>query len=171
MPNKPTYEELEQRVNELEQNAVKHIQVEKALGKSEVLNRYAQEVAGLGFWDWNLVTGDLYWSDQIFIHYGFEPQEFVPTFETFSSIVHPDDLAFVQRGVNETLQNNAAYDIDFRFVRPNGEIRYLYTRGEVTRDDAGNARRFVRSQIDITDRKQTEKALQENEKYLLTFRG
>ncbi|MCP4132710.1 MAG: PAS domain-containing protein [bacterium] len=157
---------VEKRTAELEKEIIERKQVEAALRRNEARIRHAQEIAGLGYWDWNVVTGELYWSDQIYIHYGFEPQEFLPTFETFSSIVHPDELAFVQRNVNEALQNNAAYDIDFRFVRPDGEVRYLYTKGEVTRDDDGNALRFIGSQIDITDRKHAEKALQENEKYL-----
>ncbi len=159
MSNKPTYEELEQRVEELEQDTVKRKETEKALRKSETRIRYAQEVAGLGFWDWNVVTGNLYWSDQIYLHYGFEPQEFVPTFETFSSIVHPDDLEFVLLNVNGALQNNTAYDIEFRFIRTNDEVRHSYTKGEVARDNAGNALRFVGSQIDITDRKKAEETL------------
>jgi two-component sensor histidine kinase len=75
-------------------------------------------------------------------------------------LIHPDDLAFVQKHVDASLQSDAEYDVEFRFVRPNGEIRYLYTRGEVTRDTKGKAVRFVGSQIDITERKRAEEQLQ-----------
>ncbi|MCJ7600947.1 MAG: PAS domain-containing protein, partial [Desulfobulbaceae bacterium] len=129
-------------------------QAEEKIKESEKRLRYAQQIAGLGFWDWNVVTGDLYWSDQTYIHYGFKPQEFVPTFDKFCSMVHPDDLAFVQKHVDASLQDDAEYDVEFRFVRPNGEMRYLYTRGDVTRDANGKAVRFFGSQIDITERKQ-----------------
>ncbi|MCJ7600100.1 MAG: PAS domain-containing protein, partial [Desulfobulbaceae bacterium] len=132
---------------------------EEKIRESEKRLKYAQQIAGLGFWDWNIATGDLYWSDQTYIHYGFKPQEFVPTFDKFCSIVHPDDLAFVRKLVDASLQSDAEYDVEFRFVRPNGEMRYLYTRGEVTRDANGKAVRFVGSQIDITERKQAAEAL------------
>ncbi len=120
----------------------------------------AQEIAGLGFWGWNLVTDNLYGSDQTYTNYGFKPQEFPPTFEKFRGIVHPDDLPNVQKNIDEAVQNNAIYDNEFRFARPNGEIRYLHAKGNVIRDNDGNALPFVGTQTDITRRKQTEERLE-----------
>lgn len=141
-------------------------QAEDKIKENESRLRYAQQIAGLGFWDWNILTGELYWSDETYIHFGVEPQEFVPTFEKFASMVHPDDLAFVQEHVDASLQRDAEYNIEFRFVRPNGEIRYLYTRGDVTRDAGGKALRFVGSQIDITERKKAEEELERHRHHL-----
>ncbi len=138
--------------------------VEIKLKESEKFLRYVQEIGHLGYWDWNVITGELYWSDETYRIYGFKPQEFVPTYEIFMSIVHPDDLDYVQSRVNSALQNDIKYSIDFRFVRPNGEIGHVYVEGDVTRDENGKAIRFVGTQIDITERKQTEQKLKESEK-------
>ncbi|GAH79309.1 unnamed protein product, partial [marine sediment metagenome] len=73
---------------------------EKALKESEVLLREAQRVSHVGSWVLNVVTGKLSWSDETYRIYGFKPQEFVPTYEKFSSIVHPDDNKFVQEEIN-----------------------------------------------------------------------
>ena len=126
----------------------------------EKLLLHVQETFGLGYWDWNIVTGDLYWSDETFHIYGFKSQEFVPTYEKFRSIVHPEDIEYVQSHIDSALQNDIKYNIDFRFVRPNGEIRFLYCQGDVTRDKKGKAIRFVGTQIDITERKKKEVELQ-----------
>jgi len=132
---------------------------EVALRESEERLKEAQRVGHLGSWDLNVVTGDLQWSDECYSIYGFRPQEFVPTYEKFRSIVHPEDLGFVQEQVDAALNNDKHYDVDFRFVRPNGEIGWLHCEGEVMRDAEGKPLRFFGTQSDITDRKQAEERI------------
>ncbi|MCX6680801.1 MAG: PAS domain-containing protein [Methanothrix sp.] len=135
--------------------------VEEALRESEAHLKEAQRVGHLGSWDLNVVTGDLKWSDECYRIYGFRPQEFVPTYEKFRSIIHPDDFGFVQEQVDAALNNDKHYDVDFRFVRPNGEIGWIHCEGEVMRDAQGKPLRFFGTQIDITERKRAEKELQQ----------
>ena len=139
---------------------------EKALKESEVLLREAQRVSHVGSWVLNVVTGKLSWSDETYRIYGFKPQEFVPTYEKFSSIVHPDDNKFVQEEINSALQNKKDYNIDFRFVRPNGEIGWIHCEGEVIRDKKGKPIRFFGTQIDLTERKKAEERLLEHQSKL-----
>lgn len=142
-----------------------HQKLQISLQESEKRLLHVQEIGGLGFWDFNLITNELYWSDETFRIYGFKPQEFVPTYEIFRSIVHPDDLDYVQSRVDSALQDDIKYSIDFRFVRPNGEIGYIYVEGDVTRDEKGKAIRFVGTQMDITDRKKAEKDIMDLAKF------
>ena len=128
----------------------------EVLRKSEMDLKEAQRVGHLGSWDLNVVTGDLQWSDECYRIYGLRPQEFVPTYEKFRSIIHPKDLGFVQEQVDAALNNDKHYDVDFRFVRPNGEIGWIHCEGEVTRDAEGKPIRFFGTQIDITERKRAE---------------
>jgi PAS domain S-box-containing protein len=132
---------------------------EDALRESEYNLKDAQRVGHLGSWDLNVVTGDLLWSDECYRIYGFRPQEFVPTFEKFQQIVHPEDRGFVQEQVDAALNNNKHYDLDFRFLRYNGETGWIHVEGEVTRDTEGKPIRFFGTQIDITERKRAEEAL------------
>ncbi len=144
-------------------NITERKKAEKKKLKSENRLLYAQKIARLGFWDLNLITGELYWSDETYRIFGFKPQEFVPNYEKFRTVVHPDDLDFVQKHVDVALQDDIKYNIDFRIVRPNGVIRYVNAQGNVTRDAATDKPvRFIGTQInfrDITERKKTEDQL------------
>jgi PAS domain S-box-containing protein len=131
---------------------------EESLRASEEDLREAQRVGHLGSWNLNVVTGGLQWSDECYCIYGFTPQEFTPTYEKFRSIVHPEDLGFVQEQVDAALNGDKRYDVDFRFVRPNGEIGSIHCEGEVARDAEGKPLRFFGTQIDITERKRAEDA-------------
>lgn len=141
-------------------------QAEEKLRESETRLKYAQEVAGLGFWDWNFATGDLYWSDQTFVQFGYRPQEFKPTFEKFSRMLHPEDLPVVQAVIREALQSNNECASEFRYIRPTGEIGYLFSRGQLTHSANGEVRRFVGSQIDITEHKQREERIRRSEEFI-----
>ncbi|MFC1537461.1 PAS domain-containing protein [Gemmatimonadota bacterium] len=136
---------------------------EEKLSESEKSLKNAQRIGHVGSWDLNIVTGDLYWSDESYRIYGFQPQEFVPTYEKFLSILHPDDNKFVQEEINAALQNKKDYDIDFRFLYPNREIGWVHCEGEVTTDKKGKPIRFFGTQIDITKRKRVEDALRKSE--------
>ncbi|MBW2662376.1 MAG: PAS domain S-box protein [Deltaproteobacteria bacterium] len=143
-------------------------QTEEALRESERFLKEAQRVGKLGSWSLNVVTGNLQWSDECYRIYGFRPQEFVPTYEKFRSIVHPEDLGFVQEQVDAALNNDKHYDVDFRFVRPNGEIGWIHCEGKVIRDAEGKPLNFFGTQIDITVHKQAEEALRDSRNMLQT---
>jgi PAS domain S-box-containing protein len=131
--------------------------------KSESQSRKAQKIAGLGFWDLDLITGELYWSDEIYGMLGYKINEIVPSYEIFKDRLHPDDRDYAQKHVDAALNDDIPYNIDFRYLFPTGDIRYVNTQAEVTRDENGKAIKFFGTQIDITERKKAEEALKENE--------
>jgi PAS domain S-box-containing protein len=116
----------------------------------------AQRIAHLGNWDWNIVTNELYWSDEIYRIFGLAPQEFGATYEAFLDTVHPDDRALVERSVDEALQDNKPYSIDHRIVLPDGSIRIVHEQAEVMRDDSGQAIQMAGTVHDITEQKKAE---------------
>ncbi|MCH7664171.1 MAG: response regulator, partial [Chloroflexi bacterium] len=93
-------------------------QAEAALRKNEARLLSAQRVARLGLWEWDIITGDLYWSDEHYRILGFSPQAFTPTQGTFLNSVHPDDREFMLQHLNVVVQGNVEYNIDHRIVRP-----------------------------------------------------
>ena len=140
------------------------MEVEEKLRASEKSLKRAQRVGHVGSWDLDVVTGSLYWSDEVYRIYGFEPQEFVPTYEKFLTILHPDDHERTQKQVDAALSGEAEYCIDFRFVRPDGKTGWIHCEGEVTRDEEGKPLRFFGTQADITEHKQAEEKLRESER-------
>ncbi|OGP15692.1 MAG: hypothetical protein A2052_07455 [Deltaproteobacteria bacterium GWA2_54_12] len=116
----------------------------------------AQRIAGLGNWDWNIVTDELRWSDEIYRIFGLDPQEFGATYDFFLGMVHPDDRELVDRSVNEALRNRQPYSIDHRIVLPDFSTRLIHEAGEVFFDPDGSPVRMVGTVQDITERKLTE---------------
>ena len=144
-------------------------QAEQALRENENNLKKAQKVSHVGSWDLDVVTGTLYWSDETYRIYGFKPHEFVPTYEKFQAILHPEDHERVQKAVAAALSGATDYDIDFRFMRPDGQTGWIHCDGQVTRDGEGKPIRFFGTQIDITERKQAEEALRESEERFVLF--
>lgn len=135
-------------------------QAEEALRRSEAGLANAQRMARLGNWDWDLVTNELYCSDETYRIFGLEPRGHSTTVETFLERIHPDDRRFVDESITRTLFERAPYSVDHRVVHPDGQQRTVHAQGEVHCDDAGNPVRMAGTVQDITDRKEAERALE-----------
>jgi PAS domain S-box-containing protein len=116
----------------------------------------AQRIARLGNWDWNIVTNELYWSDEIYRIFGLKSQEFGATYEAFLDFVHPDDRPLVESSVDAALQENKPYSIDHRIALPDGSERIVHEQAEVMRDETGQAIKMAGTVQDITERKKAE---------------
>jgi diguanylate cyclase (GGDEF)-like protein/PAS domain S-box-containing protein len=119
----------------------------------------AQAIAHLGSWEHDIVTGELRWSDEVFRIGGYEPQSFVPTPERLMAIIHPDDRDRLRRAYLASLEG-AAYDLDHRIVRPDGEVRVVHQQAELIRDGSGRPLKRVGVVQDITERRALEEQLQ-----------
>ncbi len=127
-----------------------------ALIKSEASLENAQRIAHIGNWDWDIVTNELRWSDEIYRIFGVAPQEFGATYDAFLGYVHPEDREYVQRCVNEALVEKRAYSIDHRIVLSDGTEKVVHEQGEVTFDPSGRPLKMSGTVQDITERKRAE---------------
>jgi diguanylate cyclase (GGDEF)-like protein/PAS domain S-box-containing protein len=141
-------------------DVTERLEAEKALRRSEASLAEAQRIAHVGSWEWDPRTGELSWSDEIFRIYGFEPQQFVPTFERLMEVVHPADREILRQNVDRALNQGEPYDFEHRIVRPDGEVRMVHRQAEVMRDESGEPLRMVGTVHDITERKALEERLQ-----------
>lgn len=143
---------------------------EKRLKESEARLSDAQSIAHLGHWDWNIESGELFWSDEIYRIFGLVPQEFGATYEAFLKYVHPDDRQQVLDSVNLAIEKDIPYRIDHKVLRPGGEIRWVHEQGRITRNSEGKPIRMLGTVQDITEQKHAEKVISENEKkYRMLF--
>jgi PAS domain S-box-containing protein len=135
---------------------------EEALRDSEDRFRLATEAGKIGVWDWDIVADEISWSDSLYRIQGLQPGELSPTLEAFESLIHPDDRERVLGAIRGALEEDAPYELEFRAVKPDGEVIWLFTSAKVVRRD-GQPVRMLGATLDITERKRVEVALRESE--------
>ena len=131
-------------------------QAEEALRESEASLANAQRIARIGSWDWNIVTNELSWSDEMYRLWGQTTKEFGATYDAFLKVVHPDDRERVEGAVNKALDDGAPYNIHHRIVLADGTERIINEQGEVTFDDDGKPIRMSGTGQDVTETIQAE---------------
>lgn len=131
-------------------------QAESTLRQSEERLRLALDVGNAGVWDWDILNNRVTWSDRIYEFHGLTPETFAGSLEAFAALIYPDDRQQVEAAVHQTLATQSPYQIEFRIVQPNGEVRWLSTTGGVICDSDGKPIRMLGATTDITQRKLVE---------------
>lgn len=116
----------------------------------------AQRTAGAGVWDWDIPSGTLTWSDEFFQLFGLDPAAVAATFDTWRSVVHPDDLQRAEEVIFTAIRDHVPLFNEYRIVLPTGAVRWIDAFGDTTYDADGNALRMIGICIDTTARKQAE---------------
>lgn len=124
---------------------------EEALRESEARCARAADVAHLGFWGKNVLSGKIFWSRETFRIFGVDPQNFEPTLDNFINLVHPDDRELMQHSLDYMLSNKSKYNTRCRIVRPTGEIKLIHSRGQVKLDERGDIIRITGTVQDIAE--------------------
>ena len=130
--------------------------LENALRTSEERFNLAVTGSNDGLWDWNVLTGELYFSPRCRELVGYSEQEMENTSAGFVALLHPDDRDPTRTSTSAHLRYNAPFDVEFRCRCKSGEYRWFRARGRSVRNDSGWAVRMAGSVTDITDRKQAE---------------
>lgn len=143
---------------------IKRIQEE--LRVSEERLRRGQAFANIGTWDWNVQTGELYWSERIAPLFGHAVGTLATSYDNFLAALHPDDRQAVVDAVAACVERDVPYEIEHRVVWPDGTVRWLLERGAVVRDPAGRALQMLGVVQDVHERKQAELALVDSERRL-----
>ena len=151
--------ELQQEVEQRKQAELSLEEKSTALETANVVLTNAQRIAHLGNWDWNVKTGDIFWSDEIYRIFGHEPQSFDANYNAFIETVHPDDRQVVLTAVDKALRNKTPYNIYHRITLPDGSIKHVHEQGEVVLDEAGEPTYMLGTVYDITERIQLEDQL------------
>ena len=131
----------------------------QALARSEARLAEAQRIARLGHWEWNVATGELWWSDEVYNIFEREKGHFVPGYESFQACLHPDDRARVEAAVRKSIDDGSDYRLDHRIVLPGGAVRHVHEQARCIYGADGAVERMVGTVQDITDRKETEARL------------
>ncbi len=144
-------ETVTERTSELEKSYI-------SLKESESRLAEAQRMAHIGSWDWNLITGEVCWSDELYHIFGRSPQESGATYDEFLSYVHPDDRDRVDNALKKGL-NGESVAGNYRIILGDGEERIVRTEAEVVFDEKNNPVQVKGTVQDITEIKKVEEQL------------
>jgi PAS domain S-box-containing protein len=132
---------------------------ENALRDSESRIKFTLDAAHVGTWDWNMISGEVRWSENLAAIHGLAPGTFAGTFDGFIKEVHPEDRQRVLQAIDEASKAGTDYDVEYRQVRPDGSVGWTAGKGRVIFDDGGRPMRMNGVCMDITQRKRADEAL------------
>ena len=119
----------------------------------------SQKFSHIGNWDWNIKSGEVYWSKAVYKMLGLNQQSKNPNLGTLINIVHPEDRPLLKRATDDCLLENTVYNVEVRVVMPDNTIRWIHSSGDVLRAENGTPLHMFGIMQDITQRKVSEQAL------------
>jgi PAS domain S-box-containing protein len=146
---------VRERTEALETELEERRKAEKSLNETNQKYAEAQRIAHIGNWEHCLLTGELQFSDEMYHIFGINPGTTLNLKEVTKSY-DPKELVRFHHAVKEAIEENKQYSIDYKIIRPNGQVRYIHNEGEPVRDENGKPIRMVGTSHDITDRKRIE---------------
>lgn len=147
------------------QNAIKdQKRSEAALLRSEMYLTEAQKLSGTGSFGWNIVSGEIVWSDQTVRIFGTD-RTAKPTLEFIVQRTHPEDRAAVQQTVSRAAVDGQDFEHEYRLLMPDGSVKYVHAVAHAVQDASGNIE-FVGAVTDVTVAKETERKLRRSDAYL-----
>lgn len=109
--------------------------------------------SGTGFWEWDVASGELLWSDAIFEQHGLRTAPTAPDFPTYLLMIHPDDRARFTSAIEAAMAGTAPFSIEFRIVWPDGSVHWTHGAARVFRDEDGRPVRMLGTGQDVTERR------------------
>jgi PAS domain S-box-containing protein len=129
---------------------------------AEMRLHVTQTAAGVGPWDWDIVTDSLFLSPAARQNLGL-PLDGVIDWAKLEAHVHPDDRERVRERIRASVRNGATYEVEYRLADLSRGERWIHGRGQVHRDESGRAIRMLGLNFDVTDRRRDEERLRESE--------
>jgi len=134
----------------------KHKEMEEALNQTTRQMKETQRISGVGTWEWNIKTGKIQSSEEIYRICGMDSQAF-PTIDSFLTLIHPDDRQRAIEVISEVVREGKPANLEERILLPDGLVRFVHIRGEVVAfDESSKPYKMVGTIQDITERKKTE---------------
>ena len=146
------------------------VRAEQGLIAEKKRYELAMEGSNDGFWDWDILTNELYLSPRWKLQLGYRDVEISNEFSSFESLIFEEDSEKVRNQVAKYLDAEImTYDISFRMVHKDRSLRHIRARGEALRDGDGKPFRMAGSHTDITLQVEQESALKEKEQNFASF--
>jgi signal transduction histidine kinase len=116
----------------------------------------AQRIAQLGSWRWRMATNQIEWSNELYRIHGVNPSTFQPSVEGLQTFCHPDDREARMATIQDAVAAGAAFDVEYRIVLADGQVRSLQGLGKLRRDSRGAPVEMIGTVQDVTERRRLE---------------
>lgn len=137
-----------------------------AMHASEERLQIASSAAAIGIWDWNIVTGQIVWDEQMYRLHGMEGVKLAKPMELWRKMVHPDDLIPTELLLQRALEGIGEFDVEFRIIWADGTVHHLKADAMVFRDAEGQPLRMVGVNYDVTASRTAEQELRRHRIHL-----
>jgi PAS domain S-box-containing protein len=133
---------------------------DKAMPESAERLRMVLEATSDGIWDWDIKTGQAYFSPRYYTMLGYEPDEFPSNYDNWRRLIHPDDVKATEAVIQRALEEHNSFSVEFRMKNKNGDWIWILSRGRAFEmDNEGKLVRMAGSHTDISGSKQVEESL------------
>lgn len=112
---------------------------------------FALEVSKIGVWETNLTTREVTWDDRVYELFGYEHNKSILPAKIWRKVIHREDFGFVKKQLRETIKNGNELNILYRIVKPNKEVCYIETNGQLFKDEGSHNVRLVGTNKDVTE--------------------
>jgi PAS domain S-box-containing protein len=126
--------------------------IEEEVERSRARLAEAERVARMGSWEWDIPNSRLTCSEGLYAIYGIRAEEFDGHYDPSNTErIHPGDRGRVETEMRQAVETGAAIDYEYRIIRPDGRVRRVHSRAELTADSEGNALRLTGTVQDVTE--------------------
>jgi PAS domain S-box-containing protein len=138
-------------------------QSEDALRRVNERLDLAKSAADAGIWDWDIASGRIEWSPEMFRLFGIDPGKDTAGFDSWRAALHPEDRQAATERIESAVREGSILDSEYRMLLPDGTIRWINARGRTVCDREGEPVRMLGICMDVTSRRFTEEALRYSE--------
>jgi PAS domain S-box-containing protein len=156
-----------------QQDITEQYKAEAALRKSREHLALAMSASGMGTWEWDILTNELIWSDELKILFGLDPKEDI-NYEKYVKLLYPEDRVHTRKTIQASMKSGKEYRVEHRIIWRDGSIHWIMGQGKAILED-GRAVRMIGTSMNIDDIKRAEElavlniALKSREEHLIAL--
>jgi PAS domain S-box-containing protein len=150
---------MTQIINEMAFQRLEQAQLAEAIKANEEHLRRTQEIAKLGSWHLDIATNEVFWTEQLYRMYGFDPSLPPPPFTEHAKLFVPESWERLSSAIARTRETGIPYILELKTVREDGSNGWMWVRGEAEKDAEGRTTGFWGAALDITERKHSEEVI------------
>lgn len=160
------YDEFNSLITQIQSRSLERDNAEKQFRESQEKLNLALLGGDIGIWEWDLKTDLTVWDAKMEKMFGLKEGSFNQTFDAFKDCLHPEDIVLAENAIQNALSDIAPYDIIYRVVWKNEEIKFIRAKALISKNEEQNPVKMIGVCFDVTEIKEAEDELKKNRENL-----